>query len=293
VQPVVLFCKSYRDDVLRARRLLESVQRFNSERLPMVLSVPAADADLFRERCAGLAFELITDDEIIAANPAIAREAYAQLPGYQAQQVVKAEFWRLGKAENYLCLDSDCYFLRPFAAREFLAPDGAPYTVMHDAKELLEFAEISGMKKIARNRAADCAQIMAIFGREGPLYDFGPVPVVWSARVWQDLEARFLGPRGISFLGALALHPWELRWYGEALLAYQSIPLHPVGPLFRCYHYEEQYYYWKRRGETDETLARDWMGVVRQSAWEKELDLEPRFRWSKLRRRIRRALGGL
>jgi hypothetical protein len=32
---------------------------------------------------------------------------------------------------------------------------------------------------------------------------------------------------------------------------------------------------------------------VRQSAWEKELDLEPRFRWSKLRRRIRRALGGL
>jgi len=293
VHPIVLFCKSYRDDVLRARRLLESVQRFNADRLPVYVSVPAADAALFKEHCAGLAFELLADEEILAANPALDRAAYAQLPGYQTQQVVKAEFWRLGKAENYLCLDSDSYFLRPFGARDFLAAGSTPYTVMHESKELLQFAALSGMDKIARHRAEGCAQGMALFGREGRCWDFGPVPVVWSARVWRDLDERYLRPRGMSFLGAMAAHPWELRWYGEALLAYQSIPLLPVEPLFRCYHYEEQYYYWKRLGETDETIAKNWLGVVRQSAWEKELDLEPRFRWSKLRRRIRRALGGL
>ena len=229
---IALFCKSYRDDVLRARRLLESVQRFNADRLPAYVSVPAADAALFKERCAGLAFELLTDEEILAANPALDRAAYAQLPGYQTQQVVKAEFWRLGKAENYLCLDSDSYFLRPFGTRDFLALDGTPYTVMHESKELLQFAALSGMDKIARHRAEGCAQGMALFGREGRCWDFGPVPVVWSARVWRDLDERYLRPRGMSFSncsqdesgcgGATNLMFWTLAQSSRGLLTPQQ-----------------------------------------------------------------------
>jgi hypothetical protein len=96
----------------------------------------------------------------------------------------------------------------------------------------------------------------------------------------------------MTFIDALKRHPWEMRWYGEALLAYRGIPLLPIEPLFRCYHYEEQYFFCKRRGETEETIAQDYLGVCRQSAWDKDLDLVKRFRWSKLRRRIRRALGG-
>lgn len=49
---VVLFCRYYHDDVLRARRLLESVTKFNTEGLPLYLAVPAADVPLFRQRCA-------------------------------------------------------------------------------------------------------------------------------------------------------------------------------------------------------------------------------------------------
>jgi hypothetical protein len=205
---------------------------------------------------------------------------------------VKAEFWRAGIADTYVCLDSDSYFLRAFGEDDFVSPEGAPYTVMHEAKELLQFAEISGMRKVVRNRERECAEIKELFGRQGRCWDFGPTPVVWSGRVWNDLDERFLKPKALTIIDAIKAHPGELRWYGEALLAFQSIPILPVEPLFRCYHYEEQYYFLKRHGETEAVVARNYLGVVMQSNWDKELDLVKRFRFSSLRRSIRRSIRG-
>ncbi len=289
---LVLFCKSYRDDVLRARQLIRSVERFNSEGFPLYLSVPSSDLALFREHCAGLTCNLLTDEEIIAANPVLDSNTFSKLPGGMAQQVVKSEYWRLGHARNYVCLDSDCYFLRPFGQSDFLSPDGAPYTVIHESRELLHFAEIAKLPKIERDRSRECEEIMGLFGRTGRHWDFGPVPVVWSANVWRDLDERYLKPSGQTFIDAIRQHPSELRWYGEALLAYGGIPLLPVEPLFRCYHYEEQYHFWRRAGETDEQLARHYLGACMQSNWDKHLDLVKRFRFSKLRKRVRRMFRG-
>jgi hypothetical protein len=288
-----LFCKSYRDDVLRAKRLVRSVERFNTDGLALYMSVPSSDMALFKEHCAGMAVQLVPDEEIVATNPGLDLEAFTQLSGGIAQQIVKSEFWRLGATRNYVCLDSDCYFLRSFGQRDFLATDGTPYTVMHEAKELLHFAAVAGLAKIGRNRSAEGEEIMGLFGREGRFWDFGPVPVVWSASVWRDLDEKFLKPRGMTFLDAIRQHPGELRWYGEALLAYQSIALKPVEPLFRCYHYEEQYYFWKKAGETEEKIAENYLGVCMQSNWDKQLDLVKRFRFSKWRRKIKRAFGGI
>jgi hypothetical protein len=290
---IVVFCKSYRDDVLRVRRLLQSIERFNVEGLALYVSVPASDAALFLEHCAGQPFTLLSDEEVVGANPDLDRDKFSALPGRISQQIAKSEFWRLRLSEAYVCLDSDCYFLRPFGATDFLSPDGTPYTVMHEAKDLLHFAELSGMQKIAGNRARECEEIQALFARQGRCWDFGPVPVVWSGHVWKDLDEKFLRPRGMTILDAINTHPGELRWYGEALLAFGSIPILPIEPLFRCYHYEEQYYFWKRLGETNETIAKNYLGVCMQSNWDKDLDLVKRFKFSKVRRRIKRVFTGL
>ena len=289
---VALFCKSYRDDVLRARRIIESVARNNAEGLPLYVCVPDSDVKLFREKCAGLPFTLLADEQIVAANRDLDPAAFAALPGRISQQIVKSEFWRLGFGDNYVCVDSDCYFLKAFKAEDFVSRDGVPYTVMHEAKELLHFAELANMPKIARHRERECEEIKSLFSRQGRCWDFGPVPVVWSGRVWNDLSERYLRPRRMSLIDAIHAHPGELRWYGEALLAYRSIPILPIEPLFRCYHYEEQYYFWKRMGETEEIIARNYLGICMQSNWDKDLDLEKRFKFSKLRRRIRRAIRG-
>ena len=287
---LVLFCKSYRQDLRRAVQLCRSVNKFNRDSIPFYLSVPAEDLDAFAESLKGLNVALVADTEIVAKNPRIETDRFAKLPGGKAQQIVKAEFWRYGAAGNYLCLDSDSYFLRDFRYPDFISPDGSPYTVMHEAKELLHFAALSGMSRIARDRQRECAEIMGIFGRDGRCFEFGPTPVIWSGRVWRDLDEKFLLPKNMSIIDAIDLHPGELRWYGEALLAFKSIPLIPIEPIFRCYHYEEQYYLYRKIGENETAVALNYLGVCMQSNWDKKLDLAGKFRFSKFRRAVKRFL---
>jgi hypothetical protein len=289
---LALFCKSYREDLRRAVRLCQSVREFNRDSIPFYVCVPPRDRDAFADALREFEIVLLDDAEVVACNARIDLDRFAQLPGGKAQQIVKAEFWRYGAAGDYLCLDSDSYFLRDFRRSDFISPQGHPYTVMHEAKELLHFAALSGMDKIPRDRARECAEIMGLFGRGGRCFEFGPTPVIWSGRVWRDLDEKFLAPKGLTIIDAIDLHPGELRWYGEALLAFGGIPLLPIEPIFRCYHYEEQYYLYRKIGESDAAVARNYLGVCRQSNWDKDLDLVKRFRFSKIRRRIRRAITG-
>jgi len=271
MKDIVLYCKSYHRDVQRAKRLAESIRRFNSGNLPFYVSCPSADLPLFRDIIGNETVTFLADEEIVAKNPSLNQNDLNALSGGLSQQIVKSEFWRLGICENYLCADSDAYFIRDFSKEDFLAPGGHPYTVMNESLELRLFGVLHGHSRIARDRDAECKKIMEILGRTGRQYDFGPLPVVWNRRVWADLAEKFLEPRGMNFLDAIKLFPSEMRWYGEALLKFKSIELWPVETLFRCYHYEEQYRAAKKSGETDEGLSQIYLGVCVQSNWDSEL----------------------
>lgn len=272
MKDIVLYCKSYNRDVHRAKRLVESVLRFNSDNLPFYLSCPSTDLPLFKDIIGSEGVIFLSDEEIVAKNPSINQSDLNALAGGLSQQIVKSEFWRLGIAENYLCIDSDAYFIRDFNKSDFLTPNGQPYTVMNESLELRLFGAIHQHAKIARNRDTECKAIMEIFGRTGRQYDFGPLPVVWNQHVWADLAHKFLEPKNMNFLEAIKLFPSEMRWYGEALLKFKSVELWPVETLFRCYHYEQQYLDAKKFGETDDSLSQTYLGVCSQSNWDKELD---------------------
>ncbi len=272
MKDIALYCKSYHRDVLRAARLVESIRKHNADNLPFYLSCPSSDMGMFKDIIGTDGVTFLADEEIVAANGAIDAKAFSALPGTITQQIVKSEFWRLGICENYFCLDSDSYFIRDVSKGDLLTPTGAPFTVMNESLDLRLFGAIHRHAKIARNIDAECKAIMDIFGRAGRHYDFGPLPVVWSRRVWADLAEKFLEPRGMSFLDAMALFPSEMRWYGEALLKYRSIELWPVETLFRCYHYEEQYRLAKKSGESDEVLRQLYLGVCVQSNWDQKFD---------------------
>ena len=143
-----LYCKSYRNDVLRVKRLAESIERFNIEHIPFYISVPHSDVPLFQEVLAGKAITIINDEEIIRSNPDLKSDKIAALPGSKSQQIIKSEFWRLALSESYLCLDSDCIFIRTFKQNDFITPEGYPYTIVHEAKELLQFATNHSMEKV-------------------------------------------------------------------------------------------------------------------------------------------------
>lgn len=290
---VVLYCKSYRNDVLRACRLAQSIARFNVERLPFYVSVPTSDLPLFRERLRGFDVNLLADEDIVRANPALAQSKIDALPGRLSQQIVKSEFWRLKVSETYVCLDSDCQFIRDFRASDFIAPQGYPYTVMHESKELLQFVVNHGMEKIYDSFHKEHAQLQEIIGRPGRPFDFGPCPpLIWSASVWGALDRNFLAPRGMSFHDAILLFPAEIQWYGEAMLKYHPFPLLPVEPLFKVYHYEAQHELGLKQGDSLDRIAKNFMGVIYQSNWEKASDFEARPKplpsrlWRAFRRRV-------
>ena len=273
MRDLVLYCKSYRNDFLRLKRLLASINRFNADGLPFYISTPTADHDLLIKTVGRDGYHWVADEEIVQANAQANFAAYQAMPGGLSQQIIKSEFWRLGLTENYLCLDSDSLFIRPFYRPDFMAVDGNPYTVLHQNKEFLQLATDRGHLRVERDLRVEAERVKALFARVGPNFYCAPAPFIWSAKVWQSLDQGYLQPNDISLWKLISpAHP-ETLIYAEALLKYRAIPLIAIEPLFRTYHFDWHYYLMKRLGETEEKLRQNYLGVIYQSAWEFELNL--------------------
>jgi len=236
-QSIVLYCKSYRRDFLRVKRLLISLQKHNRDKLPFYISTPTADRELLLEVLGkdgqNFSYIWIADEAIIAANPRAPKDVQLGMPGGLSQAIIKAEFWRLGLADNYLCIDSDSIFIRDFGKTDFLASDGYPYTVLHQNKELFQLATNRGYAKVEQDLREEAIRVQQLFGRQGPQYYCAPAPFIWSANVWQSLDEHYLTPKGITLWDAVTPRHPETLLYGEALLNFQAIPIRMIEPLFR------------------------------------------------------------
>ena len=273
MKDLVLYCKSYRNDFLRLQRLLSSIEQYNDDQIPFYISTPVADKEVL-EKILGEhgSYTWIADEDIVAANPKAVFEQYQAMPGGLSQAIVKSEFWRLKISENYLCLDSDCVFIRPFSKADFLTADGIPFTVLHQNKEFFQLANNRGQAKVQANLRAEAQRVQTLFDRHGPEFYCAPAPFIWSAKVWESLDREYLIPKGITLWDLVTPQYPETLIYGEVLLKYQAIPLLAIEPLFRVYHYDWQYFMMKRLGETEETLKSNYLGVLYQSNWESHLN---------------------
>ena len=253
----VIYCKSYDKDVHRAKVLLESVLKFNSDNLPFFISVPTSDIELFKQVLGEEGYTLIADEDIDETNK-----------GWKGQQIVKSQFWKTGLCENYLCIDSDCFFIKPFYLSDFMFDDDTPYTICHEYKSFFEFMDKCPLdfhpyESFKKERL----EIMELFGRSGVIYDFGPGPTIWSTSVWKSLEDTYLKPNQLTFADLIEANGSEFTWYGEWLMYSQQIRLIPKGPLFKNYHYPHQYEYDKQMGYTIEKMKKHYLGVGLQSIY--------------------------
>lgn len=264
---IALFCKSYKPDLDRVGTLVESVRAFNKDDIEFVLCVPRVDLPLFQNRLGKEGLVWVTDEDIIDSTGKENLKRYERTDGYRTQQIVKAEFWRLRRAKNYVCIDSDCKFIRPFSCLDFLASDGNPYTVIHEGKSFRQFCVTHGLARHVEEFDVEKSQGRSMFARHGPNYQFGPLPVIWSAAVWMSLHDRYLTPSGENMFDAIGRSPNEATWYGEALLAFRAIPIYPREPLFKAYLYLEEYEADQRIRIDEKFLAQDYLGVVYQSNW--------------------------
>lgn len=255
---LALYCKSYHQDVQRVKVLLDSIIRFNKDRIPFYISVPKEDIKLFQNTLSTDGHTLIEDELIISLNQS-----------WRNQQIVKSRFWTLDKSANYVMLDSDSYFIRNFYEKDFIHHGTTPYTVMHEQKDLFSW--------IAKNHSvlgfdpqssfAEAREpIQTLFDRVGRLYDFGPSPVVWSNEVWNTLEQEYIKANDLTFEGLINTVASEFSWYGEWLLVRKPIEIWPIEPIFKVFHFMPQYIEYKQLGYTEEHWARNYLGVCMQSS---------------------------
>jgi hypothetical protein len=255
---IVLYCKSYQPDVYRAKDLLESITKHNIDHIPFYISIPSSDIELFKRELGESNYILLKDEDIDSLNK-----------GWKGQQIVKSQFWKLGLCENYVCIDSDCIFIKDFTVSDFMFDDDTPYTICHEYKSFFEFMEkypleFDPYESFAKERK----HIMELFGREGAIYDFGPGPTIWSSKVWKSLEENYLIPNKLKFSDLIEVNGSEFTWYGEWLLYSQAIRLMPKGPLFKNYHYPHQYDFDKQVGYTIEKISKQYLGIGIQSIYD-------------------------
>ncbi|WP_320041000.1 DUF6492 family protein [uncultured Desulfobacter sp.] len=292
MEKIALFCKSYSKDLLRAKRMAQSVQRFNRDAIPLYISVPLQELDLFKDQFNDLPCHFLTDEEIID-NCIKAYGPFPRLfPKYLMQQLVKLEFWRLKKCAYYLWIDSDAYFLRPFYTKDFFQDQDTPLLVMHKAKDLRAFSKKHD-PRIAEKLDNRIEKIQQLFGRKGEFFYFGDPPLVWSSAVLEGLSTDFLKPKSMTIYDLLYAYPCEMQLYGEFLLASGNYKFAPTEPFFKIFHYAEQFFEAQRQGESEFSIAKTHMGVLIQSNWtdireKKKNDLA---RFKKFLREQQRKLG--
>lgn len=256
MENLVLYCKSFNRDLDRVKMLFESINKHNIDNIPFYISVPQTDLKLFKSQLNTL--NIIADEEI-----------YPLLnSGWASQQIIKSSFWKLNLSKNYVCLDSDSYFIRDFRLNDFIYKDDIPYTVIHEQKELFSWS-VSKVKELGFDPKGgfidDRKKIMDLFDRKSRYYDFGPSPTIWSSKVWKSLEDQYMVPNNLTFSNLIEYSPSEFSWYGEALLAFKEIEIYPVEPLFKVFHYPQQYIEYKQQNITEEMIAQNYMGIIMQS----------------------------
>ena len=273
MKDIVLYCKSYRRDFLRLKRLLNSINQFNIDCIPFYISTPADQYDELQSVLDGMVgYCWVSDESIIESNPRVPTGIEKTRSGGLSQQAIKSEFWRLNLAENYVCLDSDCIFIKDFHKSDFLSADGNPYTVIYQNKEFFQLSLNRGHGKVESNLRKEGDRVKALFSRSGPNYYCPCPPFIWSAKVWESLDKQYLQPKGLTFWDISSDDHPETLLYLEALLNFHAIPLYPVEQLFRIYYYDWQYYLLRRTGETEESLKANYLGVIYQSNWDSGMD---------------------
>jgi len=284
---IVILCKSYRNDVNRFANLAISISRFNQDQIPFYLCIPQTDKSLFDPIIKEHHIHVIFDEDILNLTMAYSQEKEITLPGNILQQVTKSEFWRLGLCKNFVMIDSDSFFIRDFFIYDFLWDEETPYTIINEGRHQREWAARAGHSKFLRQYTELRDESRKLFSRKTINFDFAPTHCIHSSKVWQALYETYAKPQGKSFYDQIIEFPCETQWYGEFLLSNPVIRLIPREPLFKVWGFQSQYEESLHLGETEEVLSENYLGIVKQSNWDEDLDYQKKQR-SFLSRQVRK-----
>ena len=265
----VLYCKTFRRDFDRVKNLFESIKKHNKDNIPFFISAPSKEKKLLQSVIGNEGYTFISDEDIF--------QLQYPLDGWRQQQIVKSNFWKAVDTENYLCIDSDAFFIRDFYKKDFFHYDGTPYSIVNDNKEVQQYEKLLLGKKYKENGYVKAVKAYRdIFSAQhSQVWDYGPPPYLWSTKVWKSFENNYLIQNKLTFeqfqimmQQKYGISMREAVTYGEYLMAAKPINIYPVSGFFKFYHWKEMYDFEKQTGLGEiENLKENYLGIVMQSNW--------------------------
>jgi hypothetical protein len=265
---------SYSGDLDRAKRLFESMDKYNTDNIPVYLMVDKQDKNLFVNNIGTENYELVLSEDLNLTD----RNTVPN--GWIYQQIMKSQFWVSGLCENYVSVDSDSLILKNFYVDDFMYDENTPYTVFSEQKDFIDLAYKLGKVKYEENdkgwyiksRYYDAIRKIRGFvpNKTSKYFDYGPSPYIWSSKVWRSFNENYLKPNNMTFtdltlsMGGLMS---EAAIYGEYLLYSKEIPIIPINPLFKFYHWKELYEWDSEQNIGLDDIKKNYIGVVMQSNW--------------------------
>ncbi|MEK9767533.1 MAG: DUF6492 family protein [Betaproteobacteria bacterium] len=264
----VIYCKTYKHHLPQVERLVRSIEKHNVDNIPVVISINPGDRKQEFVDALGTDITILDDREVYEINNVV-----GPLDGWRYQQVIKSNFYRTNIARNYLCIDSDIFFIKDFSLTDFMYADDI-YTICHESKDMLEWMTLNGhdMDRVFYQSAQRL--LRTAFGNNNyPLWDWGPSPFIWSCEVWREFNENYLAPTGLFFetflkkFESTGVNFSEYVLYGEWLWANQTIKVIPRQPLSKIYHWKEQFVDEFNRGVRMSHLTQNYICVGIQSNW--------------------------
>lgn len=209
--------KSFNRDLKVSLRLYESYEKFVKPTPPFYVVMPEKEKSLFfkyfteakdKKQINHLPV-FLTEQEVFKRCGKDVYTKSMKMRGWQQQQVVKLCFGKLGIADNYLTIDSDTYFTRPFdtnilfhngQARTY-APSIIKKNNKHQASTDKMFSEFTQINMFLTGKSEDYNNFILGFG-------------MWSSEMIKELDGFIYHKKQYNFADLINLVPLEMQWYG-------------------------------------------------------------------------------
>lgn len=261
-----LFVSSWRGDVTRCKKLHDSIEKFNMDKVPFYIVLAKDDIPLFKN--------IIGTNNIIYVEEEQINPYKAYYDGWRLQQVNKMEFWRLGLTKNYFSLDSDALFIKPFYEDDFIAYDDVPYTtVFEDNIYQLTLQNYEGWKDEHGREFVDLCHKdwqrnirKVIPTKYKKALHFGPCPVTYNSEVWRHFYTNYVEANNIKTHDLINYVSADYGWYGEYLMYSKCIDIIPTEAQFLVMHNKKQYDWFLKNVSMDE-IKRVYLGIIINSSF--------------------------
>lgn len=248
--------KTYSGDYDRAEKLINSYVQYNVDKIPLFLMCPKKDIELF-SGFKGNGISIVSEEEVYTN---VFTEDGSMPMGYLNQEVYKLAFWETGLCANYMCIDSDALFIRPFNKWEFMYDDETPYTCLEEDNDLR--ADHYYNKLYWNGRRKWISKI------EDEL-DFHPCHLltchgfqIFSSKVLKSLKEDFMNPKGYDYKDLIQISPYEFSWYNLWLQKTNVIEIHQIEHLFKCFHLKQHHIGYVLSGMKLEDWAKGYVGII-------------------------------